>query len=71
MLDALRVVAPTLKIRYSTDVDQVISSNRSAKCTEDFSEIMIALEIHGVILFLYMNQTHGWIWVDSSLTECF
>ena len=72
MLDALRVVAPMLKIRYSTDVNQVTLPIHYAKCTEDFSEKFNDCFRNTWGYFVrYSEPTHGWIWVDSGLTDVF
>ena len=72
MLDALRVVAPTLKIRYSTDVNQVTLPIHYSRCTKEFSDKFNDCYNSMWGFFMrYSDPLHGWIWIDSDLADVF
>ena len=64
------MVAPTLKISYSTNTDLVTLPIHFSKCTTEFSDLFNYCE--GNAWGIYHNTNfpvHGWIWVDSYLTH--
>jgi len=70
LINTLRVVAPTLKISYSTNTDLVTLPIHFSKCTTEFSDLFNYCE--GNAWGIYHNTNtpvHGWIWVDSYLTH--
>lgn len=69
LLDTLKVVAPTLKIKYSDNPDLVTLPIHLTRCTEEFSDLFN--DCYGSTWGTYYytgSQNHGWIWVDSSLS---
>jgi len=72
MLDALRVVAPTLKIKYSTDVNQVTLPVHYSRCTKDFSDkFNDCYDSMWGFFMRYSDPLHGWIWIDADLTDVY
>ena len=70
LIDTLRVVAPTLKISYSTNSDLVTLPIHFSECTAEFSDLFNYCE--GRAWGIYHNTNnpvHGWIWVDSYLSH--
>ena len=64
LIDTLRVVAPTLKISYSTNSDLVTLPIHFSKCTTEFSDLFNYCDAQGAWGYYYDVDTplHGWIW---------
>lgn len=71
LIDTLRVVAPTLKISYSTNSDLVTLPIHFSKCTTEFSDLFNYCDAQGAWGYYYDVDTplHGWIWVDAYLSN--
>jgi hypothetical protein len=71
LIDTLRVVAPTLKISYSTNSDLVTLPIHFSKCTSEFSDLFNYCDAQGAWGYYYDVDTpmHGWIWVDAYLSH--
>ena len=69
IINTLRVVAPTLKISYSQNINYVTLPIHFSDCTEEFSEKFN--DCYRAKWGFYVANTkveHGWVWVDSSLS---
>lgn len=72
MLNTLRIVAPALKISYSTNTDLVTLPIHFNECTEEFSELFNYCfdNAWGYYHFPHSSKAqHGWIWIDSFLSK--
>ena len=62
MINALRVVAPTLKISYSQNINYVTLPIHFSDCTEEFSKS--SMIVIGLSWGFYVANTKGRTWLD-------
>lgn len=70
VLETLNIIAPSLKITYSSNPDKVTLPIHFANCSKEFSSKFH--DCYQKLWGFYMpdkNIKHGWIWVDSGLSE--